>query len=283
LVPLKDILLHLDSYPDPTPLEGVGWAISLARLLQARLTALAVKVRFPVHSNRMADYLIGLGGMVREEEAKSAARCHDLLQTFEARARATGVFDSATQEEADIYDVGSRVAGHARTRDLCVLPLAARADTPGSVAETVVFESGRPVVVVQPGPDADKEARLDTVVVAWDGSRPAARALADALPILGLAKTIHILTILHEKEEALSGLGIEAARHLRMHGIEAKVDEIDANGAPIGTVLEKYVKSLPADLLVMGAYGHSRVREFLLGGATRSVLRVPPIPVLLSH
>jgi nucleotide-binding universal stress UspA family protein len=103
------------------------------------------------------------------------------------------------------------------------------------------------------------------------------------MPILGHAKMVHILTILHEKEGAVSGLGIEPARHLKMHGIEAKVDEIDAKGAAIGVVLEKHVKSLPADLLVMGAYGHSRIREFLLGGATQSVLSAPPVPVLLSH
>lgn len=72
-MPLNDILLHLDSYADPTPVEAVDWAIGFAGLLQARLTALAVKARFPVHSNRMANYLIGLSGMARQEEEKSAA------------------------------------------------------------------------------------------------------------------------------------------------------------------------------------------------------------------
>jgi nucleotide-binding universal stress UspA family protein len=70
---------------------------------------------------------------------------------------------------------------------------------------------------------------------------------------------------------------------LKVHGIEARMEEVDAEGAAIGVVLEKYVRSLSADLLVMGAYGHSRVREFLLGGATQSVLRAPPVPVFLSH
>ena len=282
-MPVRDILLHLDSYPDPTPLEGVKWAIGFAGLLQARLSALAVQVRIPVHSNRMADYLIGLSGMVREVEEKSATRCRELLQKFEAKATAAGVFEGRMLESADIYDVGGRVADHARTRDLSIIPLAARADTPGSVAETVIFESGRPLVILQPTPQANNTARLDMVVVAWDGSRPAARALADAMPILGIAKKVHILTVLHEKEGAVSGLGAELARYLKVHGIQAKVDEIDAKGAAIGAVLEKYLKSLPADLLVMGAYGHSRVREFLLGGATQSVLNAPPVPILLSH
>jgi nucleotide-binding universal stress UspA family protein len=282
-MPITDILLHLDSYPDPTPIEGMDWAIGFAGMLQAKLSALAVKVRLPVHSNRVADYLIGLSGMVHEEEEKSATRCRDLLREFEARARDVGVFEAGLQETASIYNVGDHVATHARTRDLCILPLATRGDTPGSIAETVIFEAGRPVVVMQPKPNGDAAVRLDTVVVAWDGSRPAARAVGDAMPILGRAKAVHILTVLHEKEGAISGLGTELVRHLRAHDIEAKVDEIDAQGSSIGTVLEKYVTSLPADLLVMGAYGHSRIREFLLGGATQSVLNAPPVPVLLSH
>jgi nucleotide-binding universal stress UspA family protein len=281
-MPFKDVLLHLDSYPDPTPLAAMDWTIGFAGLLQARLTALAVKVRFPVHSNKLADYLVGLSGMARQEEEKSATRCRELLRTFESKATAAGVFGAGVLETAAFYDVGDRVADYARTRDLSVIPLSAPADTPAIVAEAVLFGSGRPVLALQPTPRT-ANARLDTLVVAWDGSRPAARAVGDAMPLLALAKRVHVLTILHEKESAVSGLGANLAHHLKLHGIEAKIDEVDGGGAAIGTVLENYVKSLPADLLVMGAYGHSRAREFLLGGATHSVLSAPPLPVLLSH
>jgi nucleotide-binding universal stress UspA family protein len=281
-MPFKDVLLHLDSYPDPTPLEGVDWAVGFAGLLQARLTVLAVTLRFPVHSNKVADYLIGLSGMAREAEENSAIVCRELLERFESRATAGGVYAGGILEKADFYDAGTQVADHARTRDLCIIPTVARADTPGSVAETVIFESGRPVVVLQPTPET-AVAKLDTVVVAWDGSRPAARAVADAMPILGIAKRVHILTVVHEKESAVPGLGGNLMRHLKVHGIEARIEEVDAKDAAIGAVLANYVKSGPADLLVMGAYGHSRVREFLLGGATQSVLSAAPVPVLLSH
>lgn len=282
-MPLSDILLHLESYPDPTPVEAVNWAVGFAGLTQARLSALAVKVRIPVHSNRMANYLIGLSGMVREEEAKSAARCQELLRLFETRAKEAGRFEVGLLDHADIYDVGERVAQHARTRDLCIVPLNARADTPGSIAETVVFASGRPVILLQSDAIPRRGAALSTVVIAWDGSRPAARAMADALPILRHAGRVRLVIVLNEKQSAVSGLGDEPVRHLKCHGIGAVVDELDAQGAPIGAVLERYVKALPADLLVMGAFDHSRVREFLLGGATQSILRAPPVPVLLSH
>jgi nucleotide-binding universal stress UspA family protein len=278
----KDVLLHLDSYPDPTPVEAVDWTIGLAAALPARLTALAVKVRFPVHSNRVADYLVGLSGMARAEEERSAIRCRELLQTFESKAATAGVFEATILADANFYDVGGRVSDHARTRDLSIIPLTARADPPGSLAETVIFESGRPVLILPPCAET-MIARLDTAVIAWDGSRAAARAIADAMPALNLAKKVHILTIMNEKESAVSGLGGELARHLKVHGIESGVEEVDAKGAAIGVVLAQYVKSLSADLLVMGAYGHSRVREFLLGGATQSVLNSPPAPVLLSH
>jgi nucleotide-binding universal stress UspA family protein len=279
---VKDILLHLDSYPDPTPFEAMDWTISFAGLLQARLTALAVRVRFPVQSNKLADYLVGLSGMAREAEEKSAIRCRELLQAFESKATAAGVFEGGISETTAVYDVGDRVADHAQTHDLTVIPLSAPADTPGGVPETVLFGSGRPVITLHPT-SRTGSAKLDTIVVAWDGSRPAARAVADAMPFLTFAKRVHVLTVLHEKESAVVGLGGNLARHLKLHGIESKLDEVDAEGVAIGTVLEHYVKSLPADLLVMGAYGHSRVREFVLGGATHSVLSAPPVPVLLSH
>jgi nucleotide-binding universal stress UspA family protein len=160
------------------------------------------------------------------------------------------------------------------------MPLTTGADMPASVAQTVIFESGRPAIILQSG---TAKAKLDTIVVAWDGSRPAARAVADAMPVLSLANTVQILTVVNEKESAVSGSGVDLTRHLKVHGIEARMEEVDAGGAAIGAVLEQCVRRLSADLLVMGAYGHSRVREFLLGGATQSVLRAPPVPVFLSH
>jgi nucleotide-binding universal stress UspA family protein len=176
--------------------------------------------------------------------------------SFEVRAKAGGVFEAGLLGSASLYDIGDEIARYARTRDLCILPLVAKGDAPGSLAETVIFESGRPIIVTQPLPQTDSGARLDKVVVAWDGSRPAARALADSMRILAVAKEVRVLTLLDEKESALPGIGAEPTRYLR---------------------------ALPADLLIMGAFGHSRMRQFLLGGATRSMLSGPVVPVLLSH
>jgi nucleotide-binding universal stress UspA family protein len=119
--------------------------------------------------------------------------------------------------------------------------------------------------------------------VAWDFSRPAARAVADALPLLQRAKTVHIVTITNEKTIDTSRSGSELARHLAYHGVQVVLEEEDARGRTISQALEAYAVARDLDILVMGAYGHSRVRDFILGGATKNMISAPPLPILLSH
>ena len=282
-MPLNDILLHLNSYPDPTPLAAIDWAVRFTATLRGKMTALAIQVKFPVHSNKLADYLVGVSGMAHDEEMKSLNRCHELLRHFEAAAIAAGVLQAKLLEPAHYYDVGEHLARRTRTRDLCIVALNGNGDGQESIAEAVIFGSGRPVIVLQSGSAATVRGALDTVVVAWDGSRSAARALADAIPILSVAKKVRVLTVINEKPTAVSGLGVEPVRHLQTLGIEAAVEEIDVDGATIGNALECYVRTSVTDLLVMGAFGHSRFRELVLGGATQSMLNSARVPVLLSH
>ena len=124
---------------------------------------------------------------------------------------------------------------------------------------------------------------LKTVVVAWDFSRAAARAVADAIPLLEKAKEVRIVTVANEKVFDSKHSAEELAKNLSRHGIDVVLDKVDAAGRTIGEVLETHTASCRADVLVMGAYGHSRFREFILGGATRSLLSKPPIPILFSH
>ena len=121
------------------------------------------------------------------------------------------------------------------------------------------------------------------MIVAWDFSRPAARAVADAMPILEKAKRVCVLTVTKEKAIDTRRSGAELAKYLARHGVEVVLDEVDAKGRGIGDVFEAHVTYRNANLLVMGAYGHSRIREFILGGATKRILARPPVPTLLSH
>jgi nucleotide-binding universal stress UspA family protein len=150
-------------------------------------------------------------------------------------------------------------------------------------AESIIFGSGRPTVVLPHTRKRTGSFALDTVIVAWDFSRPATRAMADAMPILEKAKRVCVLTVTKEKAIDTRRSGAELAKHLARHSVDVVLDEVDAKGRSIGDVFEAHVTYRNANLLVMGAYGHSRIREFILGGATMRMLARPPVPVFLSH
>jgi nucleotide-binding universal stress UspA family protein len=278
-----DLLLHIDTYPTPTPAAAIDEAVAVAASLEGKLTGLAVEVEFPVRSNRLADYLIGLSALADAEEARSRAACQVGLAHFTQVATAAGVFQATLSKKVNHYAVPDKVAALARTYDLSILPMVGGFDGQTEVADSVVFNSGRPVLVYHVGQAAGLARGPDLVVVAWDGSRSAARAMADALPVLTRAKRVQVLTVLNEKPHTVSNLGEDAKRHLEMHDVSATLEEVDAGGDKIGSVFDRYIMAHKPDLLVMGGYGHSRAREFLLGGATEHVLRDPPCPVLLSH
>ena len=116
-----------------------------------------------------------------------------------------------------------------------------------------------------------------------DFSRAAARLVADALPLLENAKKLRIVTVVNEKPFDTKTSNEDLAKNLGRHGIQVVLDNVDAAGRSIGEVLEAHVLAHKADVLVMGAYGHSKWREIVLGGATKSLLSNPPVPVLFSH
>jgi len=280
---LNDILLHIDSFPEPTPNDAIDQAVAFAAAIGGTLSALAAQVQIPLRSNRVADYLIHLSDIVHEQEANSTAAAHASLEHFKSRAEAAGVLGEALLQKGDIYLQADRVARRARTRDLCIVPLAGPFEAQMVVVEAALFSSGRPVLVFRAG-EASLPAHAPTsVVLAWDGGACAARAMADALPILKLAEQVRILTILNEKPSAVAGLGADALRHLKAHDVAAEIDEVVAAGRPIGAVLDAYLADRRPELLVMGGYGHSRLRETLLGGATEHALNNLKSPVFLSH
>ena len=276
-----DILLHIDGYPETASLEAVEPAIGFARLVDGKLTGLALSVDFPVATNRLAEVLLNLRQLEQEAEAKSLAACRERLAQFTSAAEAAGVFAGAEVEKCPLYAMAQVVGRRARTRDLCLVPVTGPLDGQAEVAATAVFESGRPVLVYKPAETAFRS--LDKVVVAWDGSRSAARALADARPLLAQAREVRLVSIVREKPGVQPGATAEALRHLQAHGVPAFAEEVEGRGRAIGESLGAYLETQPADLLVMGAYGHSRLREFILGGATEYVLNDPRVPVLLSH
>lgn len=274
----RDILLTLTSYPEPTPVSVIEDAVSVASALGAHVTALSCEMHVQVPGRFISGAAVGLPGVIAGEAAKSRRNAEDLLATFDAAAARSGVSRESILQKCKSYEVPDLLVEYARLRDLTIMP----ESNDRWYAEAVIFGSGRPTLIL-PQNQRSRPLEFGTVAVAWDFSRAAARAVSDALPLLEKAKKVRVVTVLNEKHLDKKHSAEELSRNLARHGIDVGLDRIDANGRPIGDVLEAYVASHASDMLVMGAYGHSRLREFILGGATRSLLSKPPLPVLFSH
>jgi nucleotide-binding universal stress UspA family protein len=275
---IRDILLTLTSYPDPTPVSVVDRAVSLASVLGAHIAAISCEVHIQVPGSFVSFGVAS--GIAAGETHRSHDSAQALLAAFEAAAQRAGVLHETIHEKSLVYRVPERLVEYARLRDLTIVSVPESYDQ--WYAEAIIFGSGRPTLVLPVSPPA-RPFELNTIVVAWDFSRSAARAVADAIPLLEKAKRVRIVTVTNEKVIDTKHSSEELAKNLARHGIDVILDRVDAAGWSIGDVLTREVASCNADLLVMGAYGHSRFREFVLGGATRSMLSKPPLPILFSH
>ena len=276
----KDILLTLTSYPEPTPVSVVEDAVSIAATLGAHLAAVSCEVHVEVPGHFLAGSIANIPGIIAGEAKKSRKNVRDLLAAFDAAAETSSVLHETFMEKCPTFQVPDLLVDYARLRDLTIVPVPESYEQ--WYAETVIFGSGRPTLVLPETPRTSP-FELGTVVVAWDFSRAAARAVSDAIPLLERAKKVRIVTVTNEKSFDTKQSAEELAKNLARHGVDVVLDQVDANGRRIGAVLEAYTLAHRADVLVMGAYGHSKWREFILGGATKSLLSKPPLPILLSH
>ena len=280
----RDVLLALVSYPDATPAPAIDRAVRIARRLGGELTALGVQIRVEAPKNVLAEALLGLEDLAAGERAKSAASLRAELERFQADARAIGLTAFNEIAASHLYDEAHVIVGHARTRDVTIVPICEGVSSDQPIAEHLLFDSGRPVLVTsEAGPLDAETAPYQTVAIAWDGSRCAARAVGDALPVLKKAGNVRVLSVINEKPSVKAGCGHDLVRHLGSHGIKATVDEVDDAGRDIVEVFRAYVAERGVELLVMGGFAHSRVREVILGGATAGVLAKPFVPTLMAH
>jgi nucleotide-binding universal stress UspA family protein len=279
----KDVLVALTTYPQPTPVSALDDAIDVAVALGAKISAIACEVKINVPGTLLGRRFLNVPSMIATEAKKSAANAQQLLAAFQAAAEKSGVFQERISEHCLTSEVPQVLIEYSRLRDLTILPMPERDYLDQWYAESVIFGSGRPSVILPHERKRSGSFALDTVIVAWDFSRAATRAMADAMPILEKAKRVCVLTVTKEKAIDTRRSGVELAKHLARHGADVVLDEVDAKGRSISDVFEAHVTYRNADLLVMGAYGHSRLREFVLGGATKSMLTRPPVPIFMSH
>jgi nucleotide-binding universal stress UspA family protein len=147
--------------------------------------------------------------------------------------------------------------------------------------EEVLFNSGRPIITVPY--IHNNGANLERALVCWDGSRTAGRAVADALPLLARANQVDIVTVVGSNAARGTVSGADIGRHLARHGLKAEVHQIYASDIDVTSALLSFAADRDSQLIVMGGYGHSRLREFVLGGATQGLLHSMTVPTLMAH
>jgi nucleotide-binding universal stress UspA family protein len=280
----RDVLLTALTYPDPTPDRAIRGGVALAGRLGGDVTLLTVQVDIPAVRNALANAVVHLDQMAEMEEARSAATAQLEAACAHLAAEDAGARICTRSITARLFEEADALCAAARTRDITLVSVGPSVQADRKLAEALLFGSGRPVLVYPEDREITPAKRFEKVVIAWDGSSRAARAVADALPMLRRAEAVRIFTALGDKPQAVHGAAADLVRHLATHGISADVDErLALRDETIGQRFGDYVAAVRPDLLVMGGFGHTRFREFVLGGATRAMLEAPPCPALMAH
>ena len=276
----RHAFLPLPTYPEINSDAIVANAVGVAACLQCDLHVTAMNPHFPIRPNAVARLLTDLPEVIERTERECAERGKDLCDKLAQEAGKLGVtihVGTARHNSTDLPDFAAR---QARYFDYALCGWESGSETARMTAEALIFGSGRPTVLL---PELHEFKAVDHVAIAWDGSRVAARAAADAEHLLGRAGRITVLTVRDEKplDDPTAGERLVAA--LERHGFVATGMPIDARSRPIAAALQEEALERGASVLVMGAFGHSRMRDFVLGGATRGVLADLRLPVMLSH
>jgi nucleotide-binding universal stress UspA family protein len=279
---IKEALLALITYPEATPDSAIWDAAAIAETLSSKLSAITNEVRFqlPGRVHPLADALIDIPGLAAAQTRKSTDNAENLLRTFNQATKQHGVLGDVIRETCFQANVSLQLAEHARYADLCIVPIF---EGQRRNAEEVIFNSGRPTLIIPCSGKGRRSFALTTAVIAWDGSRAAARAVGDALAVLQMAKHVRIVVAAEEKTLQRTHSIKKLMRYLHHHGISATVDGMDVTEKSAAEAISEHVTTHQADLLVIGAFAHSRIRDFILGGVTAKMLLAPPVPVFMSH
>ncbi len=275
---IKNILLALPS--SKSNAAALNYAASMAQLFDAHLTGAAV-TRDIIMPGTVFD---SAGAEVMESyHRESMAAAKAAIASFEEKARREALSTASLTLDARAVGAGELLARTARRFDLTVMQQASP-DSPEDddvLIEAALVGSGRPVLIVPY--IHDKPLKLDRIMVCWDGGRNAARALNDALPFLERAKQIEIVTISSSSKATGTIPGADIGHHLSRHGVNVEVRNLVADNIGISNRILSHAADHSIDLIVMGGYGHSRLREFVLGGTTREILQSMTVPTLMSH
>lgn len=275
----RSAYMPLATYPDAVEDKAIKAAISFAASINCALHVKAFAVDLPRVSSGLGDYLINVPGVIEAAEERSKAEC-DRLQGLVDEVWTSQLEAHCSIRKVPWGAVFDAAAAEARYCDLTLLPWSAETGAVQDMAGAIVFGSGRPVIMVPP---MASFSPLNRIAIAWDGSRVAARALGDALPLLAEGGHISVLTVENEKPLGGHDLAGVLASWLEKRGFSASAVEVTLGQGTISEALQETALSEGSQLLAMGGFGHSRLRDFILGGATKGVLAQLTLPVLLSH
>lgn len=285
----RNLLFPLVSYPEPTSSRAIERAVALASRLDAHLSALAFGMGAQLPAGVFVD-AYSMGELIAAEFQRAASNAQAVIDDFRAAAERQGVGHSHRLDQSVPADVSLHAVELAHVHDLTLVAVKKDAGGQRDIIEALLFGSGRPVLMFPESCAEDLAPGFETITVAWDNKGSAARAVADSLPFLRAAKTVRLAVVENERGKAGTGQpsalmksAHELGRHLARHGVQATVAGIDAKGDAAGDVLVDDMLKTKADMLVMGAYGHARLKEVILGGVTDTMLRDPPGYVLMSR
>jgi nucleotide-binding universal stress UspA family protein len=276
---IKDIIVNLEHLVERDP--GRDFAISIAETFDTHIAgvAFAYVPEFPGYSMLEIPPDIEAQMIAESEKAALAA-----IERFDAAARRSLVSAEHRLYRATGASAPLILSTLARRFDLSVL----MQSEPGGVdnddmIETLLLQSGRPLIVV---PYIQKDGlKPDRLVCCWDGSRAAARAINDALPLLVKAAAVDLLIVLNEKTNSKNNeiRGAQMAKHLARHDVTVEIEMVPTADIDVASAILSYVADTSGTLIVMGGYGHAKLREVILGGVTRDMLKSMTVPVFLSH
>lgn len=276
---IKSILIAVTEEGRGESCAALDYTLSLAGKAGAHLTLQAAASRFSI------PYAL-IDQFSRDIISTENRRLAELAAKFAERAKGdaamAGIVASVETPQLHYNDLRDRFVMHARVHDLVVLDAESEViDIDRGLIEAAVFDSGRPLLLVPPRSTSHDGRR---VVVAWDGSASAARAVAFSLPLLKAAEAVQIISIVGEKDLSRSVAGAELAPNLARHGVAVSVRTTTvAPGGDAAQTLRDEADEFGASLIVSGAYRHSKLTQWLLGGFTQSLLKRCHVPLLMAH
>jgi nucleotide-binding universal stress UspA family protein len=278
---IKDIVANLSLRDAPD--VAMDFAVSVAAAFNAHLTGIAF-VYEPIIPVMIDMYGIP-PDVIESQRVENERAAKDAAGRLDEFSRNAGIAADARMLDTAVATTPGVFAALARRFDLSILaqpePEPEQPALDRLIVEAALFDTGRPVLVV---PYIQRAGlKLARILLCWDGSRSAARAAADALPFLRRGTLVEVVTVASEPAKSDEMPGADIAHHLTRHGVKVELKRIVTAETDVANTILSHAADSSADFLVMGGHGHSRLREFILGGVTREILTSMTVPTLMSH